>query len=174
MFIYFNKKYILKKDIFSSPIYCISSRYLYLTSWLFFSKLHLKCLTLGKNGQPVKASYLQWTWHGGWCNHVGSDLFNLNQMCLTRATLGSSFSSSSCVLCPLLRQNCNLYFQHSGWRQSWTQTPVSGWLSSCLIPLFLMIIFAAGTRHYLAFSRMGLESQTFLLKPGSHLHTALE
>lgn len=37
------------------------------------------------------------------------------------------------------------------------QTPVSGWLSSCLMQLFLMIIFAAGTRH-LAFSRMGLHT----------------
>lgn len=147
----------LKIRFFSSPIYYISARYLYSTSWLFFfSKLHLKCLTLGKKRWSVKASYLQWTWHGGWCNHAGSDLFNPNRMCLAMAALDSSFSSSLHVLCPLLRQNYNLYFQHSCWRRSWTQIPVSGWLSSCLMQLFLMIIFAAGTRHFLAFSRMGL------------------
>lgn len=65
--------------------------------------------------------------------------FQFKSMCLVRAMLDSSFSSSLRVLCLLLRQNYNL--TSSGWRQSWMQTPVSRLLSSCLIQLLLMIFF---------------------------------
>lgn len=86
--------------------------------------------------------------------------FQFKSMCLVRAMLDSSFSSSLHVLCLLLRQNYNL--ASSGWRQSWMQTPVSRLLSSCLIQLLLIIFFffffAAATRHYLAFSGMGLHT----------------
>lgn len=79
--IYFNKNVLQRFFSFSFlPIDYFSTWYLYLIFWHFFSKLHLKCLTLCKNRWPVKASYCMQTWHGEWCNHVGSDLFGLNSV----------------------------------------------------------------------------------------------
>lgn len=156
--IYFNKNVLQRFFSFSFlPIDYFSTWYLYLIFWHFFSKLHLKCLTLCKNRWPVKASYCMQTWHGEWCNHVGSDLFGLNRASC-KGSAGYVFQflftwNFTVPLCPLLRQNYNLSFQHSGWRQSWTQSPACGWYMyfSCLIRLLLMTFCCQNKTLYSVF-----------------------
>lgn len=62
------------------PIGYFLESYLYLMFGVFISKLHLNPLIFYKNRGPVKASDHTQTWHSGWCNHVGSDLFSLNRV----------------------------------------------------------------------------------------------